>query len=142
MQFHNLKRNNKRKRSQIVGRGGKRGKTSGRGTKGQKARAGHKIRPEMRDIIMRMPKLRGRGSHSLKSFRDRPFEINLADLNLYFEAGETVSPKSMAEKGILKKVTAVKILGSGDLEKKLSFEGCQFSVSAKTKVEKGGSVIK
>ena len=51
-----------------VGRGGKRGKTSGRGTKGQNARAGRKKRPEMRDFIKRIPKLRGRGKSPFKSF--------------------------------------------------------------------------
>jgi large subunit ribosomal protein L15 len=69
MQFHTLKAKTKRKRTQQVGRGGTRGKTSGRGTKGQNARAGRKKRPEMRDIIKRMPKLRGRGKSSLKSFQ-------------------------------------------------------------------------
>lgn len=67
MQFHNLKRNTPNKKSKQVGRGGKRGKTSGRGTKGQNARAGRKKRPESRDIIKRVPKLRGRGTSSLKS---------------------------------------------------------------------------
>ena len=69
MQFHNLQSKTKRKKSRPVGRGGKRGKTTGRGTKGQNARAGHKKRPEMRDIIKRIPKLRGRGRSSLKSFK-------------------------------------------------------------------------
>lgn len=71
MQFHNLKSNTKRKKSRQVGRGGKRGKTSGRGTKGQNARAGRKKRPEMRDVIKRVPKLRGRGKSSLKSRREK-----------------------------------------------------------------------
>ncbi len=69
MQFHNLQAKTQRKFSKQVGRGGTRGKTSGRGTKGQNARAGHKKRPEMRDIIKRIPKLRGRGKSSLKSFQ-------------------------------------------------------------------------
>ncbi len=67
MQFHTLKRKNKNKKSKQVGRGGTRGKTSGRGTKGQNARAGRKKRPELRDFIKRVPKLRGRGKSSLKS---------------------------------------------------------------------------
>ncbi|MDP3763076.1 MAG: uL15 family ribosomal protein [bacterium] len=69
MQFHNLKAKTERKYARQVGRGGTRGKTSGRGTKGQNARAGRKKRPEMRDIIKRIPKLRGRGKSSLKSFQ-------------------------------------------------------------------------
>lgn len=71
MQFHALKRNTPNKKSKQVGRGGKRGKTSGRGTKGQNARAGHKKRPELRDFIKRLPKLRGRGKSSLKSIQTK-----------------------------------------------------------------------
>ncbi|KKT14595.1 MAG: hypothetical protein UW76_C0016G0015 [Parcubacteria group bacterium GW2011_GWF2_44_8b] len=69
MQFHNLQAKTKRKYARQVGRGGTRGKTAGRGTKGQNARAGRKKRPELRDIIKRIPKLRGRGKSSLKSFQ-------------------------------------------------------------------------
>lgn len=69
MQYHNLISKTKRKKSRQVGRGGTRGKTSGKGTKGQNARAGRKKRPELRDIIKRIPKLRGRGTSSLKSFQ-------------------------------------------------------------------------
>jgi ribosomal protein L15 len=71
MQFHSLKRKTANKKSKPVGRGGTRGKTSGRGTKGQNARAGRKKRPELRDFIKRVPKLRGRGVHGLKSFQKR-----------------------------------------------------------------------
>ena len=71
MQFHNLQSKTKRKRSRQVGRGGTRGKTAGRGTKGQNARAGHKKRPELRDFIKRIPKLRGRGKSSLKSLQTK-----------------------------------------------------------------------
>ncbi len=67
MQLHNLKKNTGNKKRRQVGRGGKRGKTSGRGTKGQNARAGRKKRPELRDIIKHIPKLRGRGKSPLKS---------------------------------------------------------------------------
>lgn len=69
MQFHNLKKNTSNRKARQVGRGGSRGKTSGRGTKGQNARAGRKKRPEIRDAIKKIPKLRGRGISSLKSFK-------------------------------------------------------------------------
>ncbi len=59
MQIHNLKRIHRNKKGRIVGRGGKHGKTSGRGGKGQTARAGSKCRPEIRDIIKKLPKNRG-----------------------------------------------------------------------------------
>ena len=64
MQIHNLKRLHKNKKDRLVGRGGKHAKTSGRGGKGQTARAGNKRRPELRDIIKKLPKNRG---YSFKS---------------------------------------------------------------------------
>ena len=66
MQIHNLKRQHKNKKDRIVGRGGKHAKTSGRGGKGQTARAGNKRRPELRDIIKKLPKNRG---YQFKSVR-------------------------------------------------------------------------
>ncbi|MCX6757840.1 MAG: uL15 family ribosomal protein [Candidatus Nomurabacteria bacterium] len=66
MQIHTLKRIHKNKKDRMVGRGGKHAKTSGRGTKGQSARAGNKKRPELRDIIKKLPKLRG---YRFKAFR-------------------------------------------------------------------------
>ena len=67
MQFHTLTSKTQRKRGRQVGRGGTRGKTAGRGTKGQNARSGRKKRPELRDVIKRVPKLRGRGKSGLRS---------------------------------------------------------------------------
>ena len=66
MQIHNLKRTHKNKRDRLVGRGGKHAKTSGRGGKGQTARAGNKRRPELRDIIKKLPKNRGYKFKSVK----------------------------------------------------------------------------
>jgi ribosomal protein L15 len=83
MQFHSLKRKTPNKKSRQVGRGGTRGKTSGRGTKGQNARAGRKKRPELRDFIKRVPKLRGRGKSGLKSIQKKlagaPLRAHLAE---------------------------------------------------------------
>ncbi|MCL4405157.1 MAG: hypothetical protein M1361_00055 [Patescibacteria group bacterium] len=64
MQLHDLKPRHARFLKKRVGRGGKRGTFSGRGTKGQRARAGHKIRPAERDFIQRLPKLRGVGNRT------------------------------------------------------------------------------
>ena len=69
MQIHNLKRTHKNKKDRLVGRGGKHAKTSGRGGKGQTARAGNKRRPELRDIIKKLPKNRG---YQFKS-KKKPF---------------------------------------------------------------------
>jgi ribosomal protein L15 len=74
MQIHNLKRVHKNKKDRIVGRGGKHAKTSGRGGKGQTARAGNKRRPELRDIIKKLPKNRG---YQFKSVR-KPYIVTIA----------------------------------------------------------------
>ena len=71
MQIHNLKRTHKNKKDRTVGRGGKHAKTSGRGGKGQTARAGNKRRPELRDIIKKLPKNRG---YSFKTIH-RPLRL-------------------------------------------------------------------
>jgi len=130
----------------IVGRGGKRGKTSGRGGKGQTARAGNKKRPELRDFIKRIPKLRGRGKNSHKSIESKPVPLNLETIDKLFKAGETVSSKTLVEKkGIMTiegRTPHVKILGTGEITKKLSFEGVKISASAKEKIEKAGGSIK
>mgnify|MGYP001582558137 FL=1 len=72
MQIHNLKRIHQNKKDRIVGRGGKHAKTSGRGGKGQTARAGNKRRPELRDIIKKLPKNRG---YQFKS-KKKPFKLS------------------------------------------------------------------
>lgn len=144
MQIHNLKRKTANKKKVQVGRGGKRGKTSGRGTKGQKARAGHKIRPELRDMIKRLPKLRGRGVNSNKSIQIKPVSVSLADLSV-FKAGEIVSPKTLTDKGIIKTTHGlyprVKILSNGDASAGFNVRGCEVSADAKAKIEKAGGKI-
>lgn len=146
MQIHNLKRIHPNKRSVSIGRGGRRGKTSGRGGKGQTARAGHKIRPEIRDMIKKLPKLRGRGKNINRSFEKRPVVINLDILEKNFANGETVSPTTLVAKNLLRlvggKKPAVKILGNGEISKKLIVEQCLFSQGAKTAIEKTGGSIK
>ncbi|HYF10291.1 MAG TPA: uL15 family ribosomal protein [Candidatus Paceibacterota bacterium] len=144
MQLHSLKRVHANKKKRYVGRGGKRGKTSGRGTKGQLARSGRKLRPELRDIIKKLPKLRGRGKNSFKSIVVKPVTVTLSAIDKRFGAGETVSPATLAEKKLLirfgGKNAAVKVVG-GTLSKALSFTGLALSAPARKEVEsKGGSV--
>ena len=91
MQFHNLKKNKSNRKARQIGRGGIRGKTSGRGTKGQNARSGRKKRPEMRDIIKRLPKLRGRGKNSLKSRLEKAFPVKLSVLDEKFATGAVIN---------------------------------------------------
>ncbi len=143
MQKDTLKTRTSNTRSRQIGRGGRRGKTSGRGHKGQKARAGHKIRPEVRDVIKAIPKLKGH------SFIGAPKKIalvvNVSDLEKAFAAGDSVSPNELAEKGMvrMKKGTrrSVKVLGNGDLSKKLTVSGCLVSGAAREKIEKAGGTV-
>jgi len=146
MQTHNLKRKTPNKKSRQVGRGGTRGKTAGRGTKGQNARAGHKKRPEIRDFIKRLPKLRGRGKNINTSIELKPFVINLGQLESVFKAGDIVSPSTLGANKLVKKTKGayprIKILGNGALAIKLTVEGCAVSSTARTAIEKAGGVIK
>src|SRR3990167_5703087 len=100
MQVHELKRNTKRVTSKRIGRGGKRGTTSGRGTKGQKARSGAKIRPEYRDVIKKIPKMRGYRYHKIQS---DPTAVNVAELDKKFKDGAVVDFKALLEFGLVEK---------------------------------------
>jgi len=146
MQTNQLKRNHPNTKRMIVARGGKRGKTSGRGGKGQSARAGNKRRPEWRDIIKQLPKLRGRGVNQHKSIQDRPAIINIGVLEELFNAGDSITPTILVEKFAIKtrsgKIPEVKILGDGEITKKFVITGCFISDSAKAKIEKVGGSVK
>jgi large subunit ribosomal protein L15 len=158
MQSHNVQPIHKNKPTMIVGRGGHRGKTSGRGGKGQTARAGNKRRPEIRDFIKRIPKLRGRGKSSFKSFAIRPWAVSITAINKVFKDGDTVTPKTLLEKGLVKtvggKIPVVKILQGkistnagarghvgAALPKKLIISDCFVSVGLKTSIEKAGGSV-
>lgn len=145
MQSNNLKRKTPNKKSKTVGRGGTRGKTSGRGTKGQNARAGHKKRPEIRDFIKRIPKLRGRGKNINTSIQNKYAVVNLALLNKACKDGDTISPETLVKHGVLNKVKGslpkVKILGTGELTKKLIFKDVKVSETARLLIEKAGGTI-
>ena len=148
MQLHELQPSVARKSAKRIGRGGKRGKTSGKGHKGQKARAGNSTRPEMREIIKKIPKLRGHGinrAQTVNADKVLPTVINVAVLEAKLEAGAVVNPKALVAAGIVsarrKKAPAVKILGNGELTKKLTVTDCQVSTSAKEKIEKAGGSV-
>ncbi len=127
MQLHQLKPKYKLKSKKRIGRGGKRGTYSGRGIKGQKARAGAKIRPELRDFIKKIPKKRG---YRFKA-KPKPQIVNLKNLEKHYKEGETVSPETLLKKGLIAKVKGripkVKILGQGKLNKKLEIKNCKMS---------------
>ncbi len=146
MQIHKLKRNTPNKKSAQVGRGGTRGKTSGRGTKGQKARAGNKRRPHIRDIIKKLPKLRGRGKNSFVSFELKPAVVNLSAIEANFKAGDIVTPAILLEKKLVKRIRGVtpkvKLLGTGEITKKIIFSKILVSESAKSKIAATGGEIR
>lgn len=148
MQLHSFSPRTKNRKNPPVGRGGKRGKTSGRGGKGQTARAGHKIRPEVRDLIKKLPKRRGHGKNRARTVRTNRIEItavNIAALEAAYKAGETVSPATLLAKGLVRRAKgrapAVKILGTGTLTKALSIDGCAVSATARAAVLAAGGTI-
>lgn len=142
MQINNVQRVHKNKTKKRIGRGGLRGKTSGRGHKGQKAHGGHGIRPEMRDTIKKLPKKRG---YRFRSIQTKPYVVNLGALDVAFEAGDDVSPKTLSIKKLIRnkkgKRIPVKILASGKITKKLSITGCGVSDKAREHIEKAGGKI-
>ncbi len=141
MQLHTIKRQSTRKKAKYIGRGGKRGKTSGRGHKGQGARAGHKMRPEWRDIIKKLPKRRGYGKNRFVRIQPKPEVVNLSALEQTFAAGALVTPAALAAHKLVKPKQPVKILGAGRLTKKLTVSGCALSASARQAILAAGGAV-
>ncbi len=140
MQIHELKLK-KRKSAKRIGRGGRKGTYSGRGMKGQKSRSGASINPIFEGgrstLIEHLPKMRG-----FKSLRTKNQVVSMEKLEKYFASGDMVNPMSLHARGLIRKIKApVKILGTGELKKKLSVEKCLVSKSAKEKIEKAGGKI-
>jgi len=130
------------------GEGSGLGKTSGRGEKGAGARAGYKSRPNAEGgqmpIHMRMRKLRGphmQKSMPFENFRTHTQPVNLADLEARFDDGAEVSPETLVQHGLAtRKGVPVKILGQGELKKKLTVNAHAFSKTAREKIEAAGGV--
>jgi len=146
MQMNSLKRAHANTKHVQVGRGGKRGKTAGRGTKGQNARSGHRKRPELRDIIKKIPKLRGHGKNRAKSsfVKDRAITINLKSIEAKFTDGSAVNVETLRAAKLItasKTPAGIKILGNGEITKKLSFSNVSVSESAKEKIIKAGGSV-
>lgn len=146
--LHSLIKSPSQKTKRRVGRGGKRGKTSGHGHKGQKQHGRHGLRPEMRDMIKKLPKLRGHGinrARTVNSSRVANTPVNLSELEKTFSAGDTVSPATLLEKKLISKrggrIPAVKILGRGTLSKKLTVKNCLLSGTAQKAIEAAGGSI-
>jgi len=137
MQIHEIQIKNKRKSKKRIARGGKRGTTAGRGTKGQKSRAGHKIRPAVRDLLQRLPKLRGY-KNNRKSDIARVINISSLEKSKLIN----VNLVTLTKAGLIKKTDKkVKILGNGELTKKIVVSDVLVSSSAKTKIEAAGGKV-
>jgi len=143
MQLHQIKQTTKKRKIKRIGRGGKRGTYCGKGIKGQKSRSGNKFEPAIRVFIKKYHKLKG---YRFKSLSDLQRVINVFMLEKKFNSGDTVNSKSLIEKKLIslveRKEPLIKILGKGDLTKKLIIEGCLVSKSAQEKIEKAGGSVK
>jgi large subunit ribosomal protein L15 len=148
----NLKPAQARRPRKRVGRGlgsGK-GRYSGRGIKGQKSRAGsHTMRPGFEGgqmpIYMRLPKQRGpysKDAMPMGPHRTSTVPVNLRDLERVFDDGAEATLEAMVEKGLIKNTrTDVKVLGQGELTKKLAVTAHSFSASAREKIEQAGGSV-
>jgi large subunit ribosomal protein L15 len=128
------------------GHGSGRGKTAGRGTKGQKARTGGKVHRAFNGgqtrLSKRLPFVRGIGN-SNTAFRDEYTIVNLVDLER-FEAGSQVHPEDMVRKGLMTPAMGrglVKVLGNGELDHALTVHAHKFSASARAKIEAAGGSV-
>jgi len=132
------------------GLGSGKGRYSGRGLKGQKSRAGsHKMRAGFEGgqmpTYMRLPKQRGSTSKDampVGPFRTFTQGVNVRDLETRFDAGADVTPEALKELGLIRNLrTDVKILGHGDLSKKLTVTAHRFSATAREKIEAAGGTV-
>ena len=143
--LNSLKRTGKRPYRR-VGRGqsSTKGKQSGRGGKGQTARAGNKRRPEWRDIIKKLPKRRGYGKNRGKTVDPTlqdALALSLTRIDTLFATGAEVNPKALVALGIIgRKMVPVKIVG-GTTDNKFIVTGCAVSASARAAIEKAGGSI-
>ncbi len=142
MQIHQIRSNNKSSKKRKVGRGGKRGTYSGRGIKGQKSRAGSKIKPQIREMILRFPKRRGVSFNPLKK---KSLAIKLNDIVKAFPEGGVINLNKLKKAGLIKKIKGeirpIKILGAIPLSKKYIIKNCLVSEKVKEVIIKAGGKI-
>ncbi len=132
------------KKKRVVGRGNgsTRGGTSGRGSNGQNARSGGGVRPGFEGGQMPLYRRIARRGFSNYPFKVEYKAVNLREIELKYTDGETVSLETLKEKGVVKgKNVKVKILGDGELTKKLTVDVEKVSAGAKEKIEKAGGNI-
>jgi large subunit ribosomal protein L15 len=148
MQVHEIKKP-KQKTKRRVGRGGKRGTYSGRGMKGQKSRAGHRIRPAILDYIFKVPKLGGptkKAGQAIGSQGAPVFTVNTGDLDKVAKKGDVVDVEFLAKNNLVKNFKGhrpkkVKLLAKGELKKEITVKGLILSKSAREQVENVGGKV-
>ena len=124
-----------------IGRGGKYSKTAGKGEKGQNARSGGGVRVGFEGGQLPLFRRLGKRGFNNTRFATVYATVNVSDLNR-FEDGTEVTPELLIETGLLKKqLDGVKVLGNGELTKKLTVKATSFSKTAKTKIESVGGTI-
>lgn len=118
------------------------GKTSCRGHKGQHARSGHAIRPGFEGGQMPLHRRLPKKGFNNTLFRYRIEVVNVGQMDAAFEEGATVTHQALSDAGLVNKTCdKVKVLGNGDITRKLTFQGLQVSGTAKEKIEKAGGSI-
>ncbi|MBL9130002.1 MAG: 50S ribosomal protein L15 [Verrucomicrobiaceae bacterium] len=118
------------------------GKTSGKGNKGQMARAGRGIRPGFEGGQMPMHRRLPKKGFNNSAFQDAIEVVNVGELNEAFEDGATVNEAALRQVGLVSRnCDVVKILGTGELSRKLTIEGAKVSATAREKIEKAGGSI-
>ncbi|HSJ00868.1 MAG TPA: 50S ribosomal protein L15 [Verrucomicrobium sp.] len=145
MRLHNLKPKPgaKHRRKRVgCGESSGHGKTSGRGHKGQKARSGGAIRPGFEGGQMPLHRRLPKKGFNNTQFRDMTEVVNVGDLDSRFDDGAVVNEQSLRDAGLIKRrCDVVKILGDGEVERKLTVQVAKVSASAKEKIEKAGGTV-
>lgn len=140
MQVHELRLRKKRRKRLGRGIASRRGTYSTRGVKGQKARAGARIRPGFEGgqtpLYARLPKRRG-----FRSLREKPAVVNVGDLERQFPSGAEITRAALVSAGLIRPgVRRIKVLGEGTLTKSFAVHA-PTSASAKEKIEKAGGKV-
>lgn len=141
--MHEIETTHPNRKKRRIGRGGKRGTYSGRGQKGQRARAGRNIKSQEREALLRIPQKRGTGFDRRSKNRGRNLVvINISVINRAYTEGETVSPKTLMAKKVIarrfSRMPLIKILSQGEVTKRLIVKGCDVSKSVREKIERAG----
>ncbi len=131
------------KKKAIVGRGtGSKGRTSGRGHDGQNSRSGGGTRPGFEGGQMPLYRRIAHRGFSNYPFKEAYTVLNVSTLEEIFKDGDVVNEESLRAAGLLKgKKSLVKILGNGEIKKKLDIQVSKISSSAKVKIEKAGGKV-